>query len=58
METMKFHITKAHLILRTIFLHLCGPIERIDATNEMSYVFNVGLIAPLDTSLSNVFPHL
>ena len=38
-----------------IFLHLSGPIEQIYTHNEMSYVFNVGLITPLDTSLTNVF---
>ena len=39
-----------------IFLHLSGPIEQIYTRNEMSYVINVGLIIPLDTSLPNGFP--
>ena len=44
-------------IFRTIFfLHLSGPIEQISSHNEMFYVFNVGLITPFDTSLSNGFP--
>ena len=30
-----------------IFLHLSGPIGQIYADNEMSYVFNLGLITPL-----------
>ena len=38
-----------------MFLHLSGPIEQIYTHNEMSNVFNVGLITPLDTSLPNVF---
>ena len=49
METMRFHVTKA-LFLRTIFLHFNDPIEQIYTHNEMSYVFNVGLITPLDIS--------
>ena len=36
-------------------MHISGPIERIYTHNEMSYVFSVGLITPLDTSLPNVF---
>ena len=43
------------LILGQYFLHLSGPIEQIYTCNKMSYVFNVGLITPLDT-LPNVFP--
>ena len=35
-------------------MHLTGPIEQIYTHNEMSYVFNLGLITPLDTSLPNV----
>ena len=31
------------------FLHLSGPIEQIYTHNEMSYVFNLGLITPLHT---------
>ena len=38
--------TKEHLFLRKIFLHLSGPIGQIYAHNEMSYVFNLGLITP------------
>ena len=54
METMRFRITKKHLCLRTIlFLDLSGPIEQIYTHNEMSYLFNLGLITPLDTSLPN-----
>ena len=30
-----------------IFLHLSGPIGQIYTYNEMSYVFNLGLITPL-----------
>ena len=42
--------TKEHLFLRTIFFwHLSGPIGQIYAHNEMSYVFNLGLITPLNT---------
>ena len=45
METMKFNVTKEHLLFRTIFfLHLSGPIEKIYTHNEMSYVLNLGLI--------------
>ena len=32
-----------------IFWHLSGPIGQIYAHNKMSYVFNLGLIAPLHT---------
>ena len=39
----------------TIFLPLSGPIERIYTQNKMSYIFNVGLITPFNTSLPNVF---
>ena len=50
MKTMKFHITKEHVFLRTIFfLHLSGPNEQIYTHNEMSFVFNLGLITPLHT---------
>ena len=31
------------------FLHLSCPIEQIYTHNEMSYVFNLGLITPLHT---------
>ena len=47
---MKFQRPKEHLFLRTIFfLHLGGPIGQIYAHNEMSYVFNLGLITLLHT---------
>ena len=36
-----------------ISLHLSGPIEQIYIHNQMSYTFNIGLIIPFDTSLSN-----
>ena len=50
METMKFQKTKEHLFLGQYFcLHLSGPIEQIYIHNEMSYVFNLGLITPLHT---------
>ena len=39
-----------------IFVHLSGPIEQICTCDEMPYVFNLGLITPLDTSLANGFP--
>ena len=48
---MIFHITKIHSFLRNIYLHLSGPIEQTYTHNKMSYVFNEGLITPLDTSL-------
>ena len=51
METMKIHITKEHSFLRTIFLHLSGPIEQIYTNNKMSYVFNLGLITLLHTAV-------
>ena len=38
-----------------IFLHLSSPIEKNYTHNEMSNVFNLGLITLLDTSLSNGF---
>ena len=37
-------------------MHFSGPIEQIFSCDEMSYVFNLGLITPLDTSLANSFP--
>ena len=40
-----------------MFLHLSGPIEQIYTHNLMPFVFNLGLITPLDTNLPNVFPH-
>ena len=43
--------TNMALFFRTIFfLHFSGPIEQIYTHNEMSYVFNVGVITLLDTS--------
>ena len=42
-----------------IFLHLSGPIGHIYAHNEMSFVFNLGLITPLHTIVYPCFfPHL
>ena len=43
--------TIEHLFVRTIFLHLSGSIGQIYAHNEMSYVFNLGLITPLHTKV-------
>ena len=51
MKTMQFHNTKMDLSLRTIFLHLSGPIKQIYIHKHMS----VGAIRPWDTSLSNDF---
>ena len=51
METMQFHKTKMDLFLRTICLHLSGPIKQICIHNNIS----VGVIMPWDTSLSNDF---
>ena len=45
----------AYIFEDNIFLYLSGPIEQIYTHNEMSYVFNVGVITPLDNSLPNVF---
>ena len=42
---------------KIFFLHFSGPIEQISTHNEISYVFNLGLITPLDTSLPMVFPY-
>ena len=39
--------TKEHLFLGQYFLHLSGPNEQTNTHNEMSYVFNLGLINPL-----------
>ena len=36
-----------------IFWHLSGPIEQFYTHNKMSYGFNLGLIAPLNTSFPN-----
>ena len=47
----------AFIFVDDIFLHLSGPIEQVYTHYKMSYVFNVGLITPLDTNLPSVFPH-
>ena len=47
METMLFRITKEHLSSGQLIWHLSGPIENIYTHNEMSFVFNLGLISPL-----------
>ena len=52
METMKFQKPKRKIL----FLHLSGPIGQIYAHNEMSYVFNLGLITPLHTIFTHDFP--
>ena len=39
--------TSAFIFEDNIFLRLIGPIEQIYIHNEMSNVFNVGLITPL-----------
>ena len=46
----------AFIFKDNFFLHLSGPIEQIYTHDEMSYVFNVGLMTPLDYSLTNIFP--
>ena len=40
-----------------ICLHSGRPIEQIFTHNTMLYVFNLGLITPLNTSLPIFFPH-
>ena len=48
--------TKEHLFVKTFFfLHLSGSVGQIYANNEMSYVFNLGLITPLHTKVYPVF---
>ena len=48
---------KEHLFLgQYFFLHLSGPIGQIYAHNEMSYVFNLGLITMLHTIVYPRFP--
>ena len=44
-----FKNQRAFIFEDNIFLHLGGPIGQIYAHNEMSYVFNLGLITPLHT---------
>ena len=40
------------------FLHLSSPNEQNYRHNEMSFVFNLGLITPLHTIVTHVFsPH-
>ena len=51
METMQLHKTKMDLFLRTIFLHLSGPIKQIYIHKNMSVV----VITPWDPRLSNDF---
>ena len=51
METMQLHKTKMDLFLRTIFLHLSGPIKQTYINKIMSVV----VITPLDPRLSNDF---
>ena len=53
---MDFHITKMHLFLGQYFLHFSGHIQQIYTHNKMSYVFNLSLITPLNTSLHIGFP--
>ena len=55
---MKFHINKVHFFLRTIsfFKNLTGPIEQIYTRNDMSCVFNLGLITPLHIIVYQCFP--
>ena len=51
MEIMQLHKTKMDLFLRTISLHLNGPIKQIYIHKNIS----VDVIMPWDTSLSNDF---
>ena len=51
METMQLHKTKMELFLRTIFLHLSGPIKQTYIHKNMS----VFVITPWDPRLSNDF---
>ena len=51
METMQFHKTKKDLFLRTIFLHLSGPIKQTYIHKNMS----VDVITPWSPRLSNDF---
>ena len=37
---------RAFIFEDNIFLHLLGPIEQIYTHNEMSNVFNLGLVTP------------
>ena len=47
--------TKEHFFEENIFLHLSGPIGQIYTHNEMSYVFNLGVITPLHTIVYQCF---
>ena len=49
--TMQLHKTKMDLFLRTIFLHLSGPIKQIYIHKNLSVV----VITPWDPRLSNDF---
>ena len=51
METMQLHKTKMVLFLRTIFLHLSGPIKQTYIHKNMSVV----VITPWDPILFNDF---
>ena len=51
METMQLHTTKMDLVLRTIFLHLSGPIKQTYIHKNMSVV----VITPWEPRLSNDF---
>ena len=51
METMQLHKTKIDLFLRTIFLHLSGPIKQTYIHKNMSIV----VITSCDLRLSNDF---
>ena len=46
---------RAFIFEDNIFLHLSGPIGQSYAHNEMSYVFNLGLITPLHTIVYSCF---
>ena len=51
METVQLHKTKMDLFLRTIILHLSGPIKQTYMHKNMSVV----VITPWDPRLSNDF---
>ena len=42
---------RAFIFEDNIYLHLSGPNEQIYTHNEMTYVFNLGLITPLHTKV-------
>ena len=58
--TMKFQKPEEHLFFEdNIFLHLSGPIGQIYTHNEMSFVFNLGMITQLHTIVyPSFFPSL